>query len=195
MYYYGLLEDLPTGSGSQALTPSLFSDADVFFAPTVGRGAVTLAPSLFSDADTFYGPTVTQFGDVTLTPSLYVNENTFFGATVSGGSAVKPGGGFYQFREHRHKIGNERAQKKKRDAIEHAEEVISAIDPAFATLRLGKDGLIEERLDEKIAALRAAESQAEIVAKAKMVEEFTAILKRMAEEEEDEEEALALLLA
>jgi len=191
MYYYGLLEDLPTGAGSQALTPSLFSDADTFYTPVVGRGAVTLAPSLFSDTDTFFAPTVTQSGTQTLTPSLYVNENTFFGATVSGGAASKPGGGNITWREHRHKIGNERktVEKKKRAAIERAEEVISEIEP--------DDGLAEEtaRLDEKIAALRAAESQAEIVAKAKMVEEFTAILKRMAEDEEDEEEALALLLA
>ncbi len=186
MYYYGLINELPTGTGSQSLTPSLFTDADTFFAPTVSVGAVTLAPSLFSDADTFFGPTVTGTSNQTLTPSLYVNESVFFNATVSGG-AVTQGAGI-PWKEHRHKIGNE-ARKKKRKAIERAEEVIAAIDPSA--------GLVEEinRLDDKIAALQAAESQAEIVAKAKMVEEFTAILKRMAEEDEDEDEALALLLS
>lgn len=90
------------GSG-QNLTPSLFTDGDTFYAPTVTPGAVSLAPSLvtdgdtfhaatvsatysltaplFSDGDTFYDPTVTP-GAVTLAPDLFADDDTFFGPTI-----------------------------------------------------------------------------------------------------------------
>ncbi|GAO78650.1 hypothetical protein [Sphingopyxis sp. C-1] len=41
------------GAGSQNLTPSLFTNTQTFYAPTV-LGPVTLLPSLFSNAPTFY---------------------------------------------------------------------------------------------------------------------------------------------
>lgn len=43
---------------TQSLTPSLYSDTDTFFAPTVTPGSVNLTPSLYNDADTFFAPTV-----------------------------------------------------------------------------------------------------------------------------------------
>src|SRR6478609_7941877 len=60
-------------AGTQTLTPSLYSDADTFFAPTVTPGAVALTPSLYSDADTFFAPTA--LSTYPLTPSLFTNNN------------------------------------------------------------------------------------------------------------------------
>lgn len=57
-----------------------------------GGGSQTLTPSLFTNTQTFYGPTVTA-GAVTLLPSLFTNANTFFGATVSGGASTAARGG------------------------------------------------------------------------------------------------------
>lgn len=48
----------PNFTGQQLL-PSLFVDADTFFAPTVSPGAVTLTPSPFTDADTFFTHAIT----------------------------------------------------------------------------------------------------------------------------------------
>lgn len=94
-------------SSGQSLTPSLVTNTQTFYAPTLGRGAVTLAPSLTTNAQTFYASTVsvgyelapslatnTQVfygpvvaaGAVTLTPSLVVNGQTFYALIVSSGS-------------------------------------------------------------------------------------------------------------
>jgi len=95
------------GAGNQTLTPSLFSNTNSFFAPTVTPGAVTLTPglysdgdsffapalrfilqpSLYSDADSFFAPTVTP-GAVTLTPGLFSDGDTFFAPTVSPGAVT-----------------------------------------------------------------------------------------------------------
>ncbi len=71
-------------SGSQTLTPSLFTNSQAFYGPTITRGAVTLAPSLLTNAQTFYAPTValTQ----TLAPSLLTNSQSFYAATVTRGA-------------------------------------------------------------------------------------------------------------
>jgi len=96
-------------SGSQTLTPSLFTNSQAFYGPTITRGAVTLAPSLLTNAQSFYAPTValTQAlapslltnsqsfyaptvtrGAVSLAPSLFTNTQTFYAATVSRGSVA-----------------------------------------------------------------------------------------------------------
>lgn len=76
-------------TGAVALSPALFSDSDTFYSATVSVGAVTLQPSLFADADTFYSATVTQDGaPQTLTPSLFVDDDTFYAVTVSAGSVT-----------------------------------------------------------------------------------------------------------
>jgi hypothetical protein len=64
--------------GTVNLAPSLFTNPDTFFNPTVGRGAAALAPSLFTNAGIFYSPTVTIAGPQALTPSLFTNIPAFY---------------------------------------------------------------------------------------------------------------------
>ncbi len=45
-------------ASSYPLHPTLFSDADIFFAPVASTGPITLHPSLFNAADVFFVPTV-----------------------------------------------------------------------------------------------------------------------------------------
>lgn len=73
--------------GAQTLTPSLFSNTNTFYSPTVSQGAVTLTPSLFTNSQTFYSATV-SLGSVTLTPTLFSNDQTFYSPTVSTGSVT-----------------------------------------------------------------------------------------------------------
>lgn len=71
------------GAGALTLTPSLFTNTNTFYAPTVAPGAVDLTPSLFTNDNTFYSATVTLAGgSQTLTPGLFSNSNTFYGPTV-----------------------------------------------------------------------------------------------------------------
>jgi hypothetical protein len=80
----------PTVLATYSLTPALYSDADSFYAPTVTPGAVTLTASLFSDADSFFSATVSP-GAVTLTPSLFSDGDSFYSATVSATYTLTPG--------------------------------------------------------------------------------------------------------
>ena len=99
--------DVAGGSGSQTLSPSLYSNSQSFYAPTLAPGAVTVTPSLLTNTQSFYAPTVsiaggpqqltanrldnTQVfyaptlapGAVTVTPSLYNNSQTFYSLTLS----------------------------------------------------------------------------------------------------------------
>lgn len=106
-----LLVEYTTGGGGSALTPSLVTNSQTFFAPTVTRGAVTLAPSLLTNAQSFYaatltanytlappqipsataffGPTV-QPGAVTLAPARLVNGQTFYAPTVQADAVLAP---------------------------------------------------------------------------------------------------------
>lgn len=77
------------GPGSQSLTPTLYSNAQTFYTPTVSTGAASLAPTLYSNAQTFYAPTVTQ-GAVSLAPTLYSNTQAFYSATVTQGAVLAP---------------------------------------------------------------------------------------------------------
>jgi hypothetical protein len=74
------------GGGTQTLSPSLVSDDDTLYAPTVTPGAVTLSPSLLSDGDTLYAPIVTQ--GTTLLPPLLDDGDTLYAPTVSVGSVT-----------------------------------------------------------------------------------------------------------
>lgn len=76
----------PTVSATRTLTPSLFTSSQTFFAPTVGRGAVGLTPSLFTNAQTFYSATVSQ--GFLLQPALVTNSQSFFGPTVTRGAVA-----------------------------------------------------------------------------------------------------------
>jgi hypothetical protein len=71
-------------SGDQALTPSVFTNTNTFYTPTVGRGEVNLIPALYSDADTFYIQTVSS--NYSLIPSLYSDADTFYTGTIGRGS-------------------------------------------------------------------------------------------------------------
>ena len=72
-------------AGGLTLIPSLYTDPDAFYSPTVSPGAVTLSPSLFTDSDTFYSATVTP-GGVNLAPALLSSTNNFYSPAVSTGS-------------------------------------------------------------------------------------------------------------
>lgn len=76
-------------ASGQTITPSLFTNTNTFFTPTVAPGAVALTPSLFSNSNSFFTPTVTP-GAVALTPSIYTNSNTFFAPTVSASYTLAP---------------------------------------------------------------------------------------------------------
>lgn len=71
---------------TQTLTPTLFSNSQTFYAPTVTPGAVGLTPSLITNSQTFYAPTVAQ--TQSLSPNLFTNTQTFYAATVTAGLAI-----------------------------------------------------------------------------------------------------------
>ncbi len=99
-------------STDQTLTPSLYTNTNTFYSPTVTAGVVTLTPSLYTNVNTFYIPVVTlqefpsfnilpvkrqsptkvhrdhsvratYIFDQTLTPDLYINDNTFYSPTLT----------------------------------------------------------------------------------------------------------------
>lgn len=74
------------GGGAQTLTPSLYTNNQTFYSPTVTPGAVTLSPSLYTNQQTFYAPTLTA--TVTVNPSLYTNNQTFYGPTATPGTVT-----------------------------------------------------------------------------------------------------------
>jgi hypothetical protein len=77
-------------AATQSLTPSLVSNSNTFYAPTVSRGAVALTQSArFNNSSAFYAPTVTQSGPQTLTQASRLdNSNTFYVPTVSRGAVA-----------------------------------------------------------------------------------------------------------
>jgi hypothetical protein len=76
------------GGGDVTLTPSLFTDADTFYVPTVAPGSVGLTSSLFTNTNTFYAPVVAS--SASLIPSLFADSDTFYAATVTAGGALFP---------------------------------------------------------------------------------------------------------
>lgn len=83
----GAISSRPSGAATQTLLPSLVTNSQTFFVPTVTPGAVTLSPSLVTNSQTFYAPTVTP-GAVALTPNLFTNSNSFFAPTVTPGAVT-----------------------------------------------------------------------------------------------------------
>lgn len=67
------------GAAAQTLNPSLYTNNQTFYAPTVTPGAVTVSPSLYTNQQSFYTPLVNQTGAVVY-PSLFTNTNIFFAA-------------------------------------------------------------------------------------------------------------------
>jgi hypothetical protein len=80
--------DIAAGGGVQTLLPSLFTNAQTFYAPTVsGTGSTqTLLPSLVTNTQTFYAPTATP-GAVALSPTLVTNSQTFYSPTITAANA------------------------------------------------------------------------------------------------------------
>ena len=80
----------PTVTTSTALTASLYTNDQTFYSPTVTTGGATqaLTASLYTNDQTFYGPTVTTAN--TLAPALFTNAQTFFDPTVSTSNALTP---------------------------------------------------------------------------------------------------------
>ncbi len=77
------------GGGSQTITPSLLTNTETIYSPTVSRGAISVVPSLLTDPDTLYAPVVTR-GALTVTPGLLTDPDTLYGpvATMGAISAV-----------------------------------------------------------------------------------------------------------
>lgn len=84
-YDVGAWEYVSSG-GTQALTPSLFSETNAFYTPVVGVGAVALTPSLYSGTNTFYSQTLGA-GAVDLVPPLLSESNTFYTQELVLGAA------------------------------------------------------------------------------------------------------------
>lgn len=76
--------DVAGGSGSQTLSPSLYSNSQSFYAPTLAPGAVTVTPSLYNNSQTFYSLTLSS--TKTLSAALFTNAPTFYASIVSLGS-------------------------------------------------------------------------------------------------------------
>lgn len=81
---------LGTATGTQTLTPGLYTNAQTFFAATV-TSSKTLTPARYDNTQTFYAATVTQGGaPQSLTPSLYTNGQTFYSASVTTSNTLAP---------------------------------------------------------------------------------------------------------
>lgn len=76
------------GSGTQTLTPDLFTNNNTFYTHTVTTGAVTLTPDLVTNTNSFYTPTVSS--SYTVTPDLFTNTNTFYTPVVTNLSTLYP---------------------------------------------------------------------------------------------------------
>lgn len=73
----------PTVTASYSLAPALFTNAQTFYAPTIGT---TLDASLFANSQTFYAPTITQVQS--LAPALVTNEQAFYAPTITTGAVA-----------------------------------------------------------------------------------------------------------
>lgn len=73
---------------NQTLTPSLYSNPDTFYAPTITQSAAVqnLTVARYNNSNTFYSATITKTYNVT--PSRYNNSNTFYNATIVAGAVT-----------------------------------------------------------------------------------------------------------
>lgn len=75
-------------SGGQTLTPGLFTNSNIFYAPTVTPGTTTLTPGLFSNSNQFFSGVVSLGSSQTLVPGLLASTNSFFAPTVAPGAVT-----------------------------------------------------------------------------------------------------------
>lgn len=74
-------------AGSVALTPTLYTNDNAFYAPTVTQpagGQDLTQDSRFDNTGSFYGPTLSA--TYSITPARYDNAQTIYAATVAAGS-------------------------------------------------------------------------------------------------------------
>jgi len=76
-------------AGAQALDPSLITNTQTFYAPTVAAGALTLTPALFTNSATFYAANVAP-GSVSISPPLLGDGDVFYSATITLGFLLAP---------------------------------------------------------------------------------------------------------
>jgi hypothetical protein len=71
---------------AQPLAPPLYTNDNLFYAPTVSAD-YALLPLFFTDSDAVFPPTVTiTTPDQVVVVALFTNANTFFSPTVTNGS-------------------------------------------------------------------------------------------------------------
>lgn len=74
-------------TGTQTLTPSLYTNTNQFYSPTVTSTA-TVQPARYDNTNVFYPPTVSASN--TLTPARYDNSQVFYGPTVTSTATIAP---------------------------------------------------------------------------------------------------------
>jgi len=74
-------------TGTQTLTPSLYTNTNQFYSPTVTSTA-TVQPARYDNTNVFYSPTVSASN--TLTPARYDNSQVFYGPTVTSTATIAP---------------------------------------------------------------------------------------------------------
>ena len=74
-------------TGTQTLTPSLYTNNQTFYSPTVTSTA-TVQPARYDNTNVFYPPTVSASN--TLTPARYDNSQVFYGPTVTSTATIAP---------------------------------------------------------------------------------------------------------
>lgn len=81
-----LLSPTAGGPATQTLLPSLYTNPQSFFGPTVTRGARTLSPSLFTNPVSIFAPRISEV----LKPSLYTNPVTIFAPSIHASIQLRP---------------------------------------------------------------------------------------------------------
>jgi hypothetical protein len=122
-----------TQSGAtQTLTPGLYTNDQTFYAPTVSTGAVTITPDLFTNTQSFYSPTIVQATIQTLLPDLFVNANIIFPPTIDDGTrvvSIADVGAEDQRRKKRQKKRDEEFASLKAEKDKLRQEIERVIDP------------------------------------------------------------------
>lgn len=79
----------PTVDATNTVAPDLYTNTNAFYDPTVVPGAIDLQPVLYANANDFYSAVITTGGETqSLSADLYSNSNTFYAATLSASNAI-----------------------------------------------------------------------------------------------------------
>lgn len=79
---YGVVSSV----GAQTITPTLLSNGNSFFSPTMLPGLVTITPGLLQNSNVFFAPLMVDGS--ALQPVMIVNEQVFFNPTVNAGAVT-----------------------------------------------------------------------------------------------------------